>query len=235
MVCKASNSDHCRLPVKVKVNRTRPVGKLTHVSVRDHKEALHPDIEQILGQSHSLPFITALCNDLMTGSTHSSTGSNKPGTLHSGSWHQKHRRWSSSASPTDSSVTAVSGDVTSAVSPSSPATYCRRYSWHSEPPADAMPSILPSSSSSHHWKHHEVDVTSLRSSSRSNGSVASSTQLISITCSCDASLLDSHEAKYNHVIARHMIMPNTVSNGGRDGGHSDCLTYRTWNGSLPLA
>jgi hypothetical protein len=55
-------------PAKVKAG-----SKAKHVSVKNQKEALHPDIEQILlgqSQAHSLPLITALCNDLMTASTH---------------------------------------------------------------------------------------------------------------------------------------------------------------------
>lgn len=51
--------------------------KLTHISVNNKKEVLHPEIEEIRGKSHafSLPFISALIADKTLQSVHSRSGS----------------------------------------------------------------------------------------------------------------------------------------------------------------
>ncbi|KAL8610960.1 hypothetical protein ACOMHN_042576 [Nucella lapillus] len=113
-------------PARVKAGSR---SKATHVSVKNQKEALHPDIEQILGQSqaHSLPFIMALCNDLMTGSSHSSTGSYDTSTRRSSESQADSRRWSTCGTvETSDSATGLDRHAVS------PGAGARPYSWHSE-------------------------------------------------------------------------------------------------------
>ena len=131
-------------PAKVKAGSKKGGSKATHVSVKNQKEALHPDIEQILGQSqaHSLPLITALCNDLMTGSTHSSTGSYDTSTLRSNDSHPDSRRWST-CGPMETSPGAESGSSSTGTMLVVGAG-ARPYSWHSEHfDLDATLSAMP--------------------------------------------------------------------------------------------
>ncbi|KAK7104751.1 uncharacterized protein [Littorina saxatilis] len=134
-------------PAKVKAGSKKGGNKATHVSVKNQKEALHPDIEQILGQTQaaSLPFITALCNDLMTGSTHSSTGSYDTATLRSSdSSHPDSRRWST-CGPMETSMGAESGcSSTNTMLVAVGGGGARPYSWHSEHfDLDATLSAMP--------------------------------------------------------------------------------------------
>lgn len=125
---------HRNTPAKVKAGSKM---KGTRVSVKNQKEALHPDIEQILfgqslgqSQAHSLPLITALCNDLMTGSTHSSTGSYDTSTLRSVESNPDTRRWST-CGPMETSVESGGSCGTMlVVSGAGSVTNTRPYSWH---------------------------------------------------------------------------------------------------------
>ena len=150
---RKSTAGRHRTPGKVKAESKT---KATHVSVKNQKEALHPDIEHILGQSqaHSLPLITALCNDLMTGSTHSSTGSYDTSTLRSSESRSDSRRWST-CGPMETSIGAESGTSStgtmlvmgsSSGGGGSGGGGCggRPYSWHSEHfDLDTTLNILP--------------------------------------------------------------------------------------------
>ena len=164
-------------PAKVKAGSKKGAGKATHVSVKNQKEALHPDIEQILGQSqaHSLPLITALCNDLMTGSTHSSTGSYDTSTLRSNDSHPDSRRWST-CGPMETSVGSggsggggggSTGTMLLVGGAAGGGAGARPYSWHSEhfdldsaalsavpAPGKIVPRLLQQLPHHHHHHHH---------------------------------------------------------------------------------
>ena len=143
-------------PSKVKA-ASKVKGSAVKVTVKNQKEALHPDIEQILAgqaQAQSLPLITALCNDLMTGSTHSSTGSYD--TMRS--VESDSRRWST-CGPMETSVESVGNVGTMLIKPG---TSVRPYSWHFENIPFSLPGDLnslqstsntPKTPPSHHHHH----------------------------------------------------------------------------------
>ncbi|XP_046351374.1 uncharacterized protein LOC124131899 [Haliotis rufescens] len=109
---------------------TKPKNNI-QISVKNHRETLHPELAEICHQSHalSLPLITALCNDqtlMHTNSGSGSCGSYDTSTLrstdsrHSRISHETDsRRWSTSYPSTASTMISVP-------------TGGRPYSWHSE-------------------------------------------------------------------------------------------------------
>lgn len=131
------------VPHKLAGRTLSGTGKPTHVSVKNQKEALHPELEQILGQphGHSLPLITALCNDLMTGSGHSSLGSYDTATLCSSDSHStplsgetETRRWST-CGPAELGLDGSEsgcGSTGTMLVVGGGGSGSRPYSWHSE-------------------------------------------------------------------------------------------------------
>ena len=107
-------------------------GTPTHITVNNQKEVLHPEIEEIRGQSHafSLPFITALCNDKTLLPLHSRSGS-IAGSYDMSSIRSTDSRISRISHETDSrrlSVNYPSSNNGTLVN----STSNRPFSWHSE-------------------------------------------------------------------------------------------------------
>lgn len=105
----------------------------THITVMNQKEVLHPEIEEIRGQSHafSLPFITALCNDKSLLPLHSNSGS-IAGSYDMSSIRSTDSRISRISHETD--VRRLSVNYPSSANGTLVNTYSnsRPFSWHSE-------------------------------------------------------------------------------------------------------
>ena len=217
-------------PAKVKAGSRN---KATHVSVKNQKEALHPDIEQILGQSQagSLPFIMALCNDLMTGSGHSSTGSYDTATLRSSDSHPDCRRWSTCGPGETSMGTESAASLKGAVAATG--SGARPYSWHSEhldlnatlstmasPPRRTAPHPqqpqLPPALDNHHSFPHDLYAASsaphpvLWAQANSGGSIPY------------GGSLDRYSPE---LIAHQLMIPSRLSSGGHSVSDSGSIGH----------
>ncbi|KAL8590064.1 hypothetical protein ACOMHN_034295 [Nucella lapillus] len=212
-------------PAKMKAGSR---SKATHVSVKNQKEALHPDIEQILGQSQaqSLPLITALCNDLMTGSTHSSSGSYDTSTLRSSDSHPDSRRWST-CGPMETSVGAESGSSSTGTM-LVVGTGTRPYSWHSEHfDLDSSLSVLPPGRKAvpkhptPHGRHHPPRPSQVPESHRSfphdlsrggGGERVVWAQAVPHSAAVYGGSLDRSSPG---LTARQLMIPSRLNSGGR--------------------
>lgn len=220
------------------------MGKATHVSVKNQKEALHPELEEILGQSqaHSLPFITALCNDLMTGSAHSSTGSSyDTATLRSNDSHPDSRRWST-CGPMESSLVADSGSALPGATVPGPGA--RPYSWHSEHfDLDASLSAVPQRKVAprhqHPPPHHPLD--NHRSVPQelyaSSGTAAASSVLWTqaVAGSSSAPYGGSLDRYSPELIAQQLMIPSRLTSGGHNGTDSNIGHHKALKENIGIA
>ncbi|XP_076442408.1 uncharacterized protein LOC143281214 [Babylonia areolata] len=231
---------------KVKAGRG---SKATHVSVKNQKEALHPDIEQLLGQSQaqSLPLMTALCNDLMTGSSHSSTGSYDTATLRSTDSHPDSRRWSTCGGVESGGIGGEAGGssgtmVVMGVGAAPP----RPYSWHSEyfdldnvslstlPPHCGRKVALPPHPAPHHrppHHHHPLQVPESHRSfphdlSTASGGGHSVLWTQAVTNSGSSAPYGGSLDRYSpDLIAQQLMIPSRLSSGGRSVADSGSIGH----------
>ncbi|KAH3847905.1 protein expanded-like [Dreissena polymorpha] len=108
--------------------------KLTHISVNNKKEVLHPEIEEIRGKSHafSLPFISALIADKTLQSVHSRSGS-IAGSYDMSSIRSTDSRISRISHDTDGRRLSISGYPTGLLQNGHSSFNSHRpFSWHSE-------------------------------------------------------------------------------------------------------
>ncbi|KAK7506980.1 hypothetical protein BaRGS_00001831 [Batillaria attramentaria] len=218
------------------------MGKAKHVSVKNQKEALHPELEEILGQSHahSLPFITALCNDLMTGSAHSSVGSHD--TLRSNDSHPDSRRWST-CGPMESSVVSDSGSIL-------PGTMlvvgsgARPYSWHSEHfDLDASLSAVPQRKAvprhQHPPQHHQLDNhRSVPHELYACSGTAGATSVLwtqAIANSSSAPYGGSLDRYSPELIAQQLMIPSRLTSGGHSGTDGNISHHKTLKENIGIA
>lgn len=237
-----------------KAHKLSGTGKPTHVSVKNQKEALHPELEQILGQSHahSLPLITALCNDLMTGSSHSSTGSYDTAAVHSFDPHSAHvigemdaRRWST-CDPGDLGSDAASfeagcGSTGTMLLVGGGASGARPYSWHSEH-FDLDSSLSAASHSKgtllqqqhlHQLDNHRSVPHNLYtcSSSGVGGSVLW-TQAVASSCAPYGGSLDRYSPD---LIAQHLMIPSRLSSGGHSNTDGNISHHKGLKENIGIA
>lgn len=223
------------------------LGKATHVSVKNQKEALHPELEEILGQSHahSLPFITALCNDLMTGSAHSSLGSSyDTATLRSTDSHPDSRRWST-CGPMESSMASDSGGLPSAML--TVGSGARPYSWHSEHfDLDATLSAVPPrlvaprrQQPPPHHHHHQLDnhrsvPHELYACSGFSG--ASNVLWTQAIANSSAATYGGSLDRYSpELIAQQLMIPSRLTSGGHSGTDSNISHHKALKENIGIA
>lgn len=240
--CKSSGPKHAS-----QKNRSgkKGIGKATHVSVKNQKEALHPELEEILGQSqaHSLPFITALCNDLMTGSTHSSVGSYDTATLRSNDSHPDSRRWSTCGSPMETSV--VSDSTGGLPGMATGGSAARPYSWHSEHfDLDATLSAVPQRKVVQRHQHpppHHHQLDNHRSVPHElyacSGTAAASSVLWTqaIASSSGAPYGGSLDRYSPELIAQQLNIPSRLTSGGHSGTDSNIGHHKALKENIGIA
>ncbi|KAK3600905.1 hypothetical protein CHS0354_013282 [Potamilus streckersoni] len=202
--------------------------KPTHITVQNQKEVLHPEIEEIRDQSHafSLPFITALCNDMSLIPTHSNSGS-IAGSYDMSTIHSTDSRTSRILHETDPrrlSANYPSGTMISIQSN-------RPFSWHSEGFDLDAQLATQGMNGGLFYPYPTSSIENHRSvpQNLSDFTTTNPTSSWAHTLAYNMPYQRNADQYSPELIASHLMIPPRLSSGGHNGNTEENIRHKSLN------